>query len=72
MRDESISGKLAGEYKIDLASRMSARDEGNNRRLRAVLVIDEDNGWYLRFDVERPTGRAESHALSTAIREFDR
>jgi hypothetical protein len=61
-----VSGKIAGEYVIPLAS-----DSDSMKRLDAILRIDAGNGHSLHYRVTLREGSAETQSLSTATRMYD-
>lgn len=67
MRNEPITGRLAGEYRTLLAA-----DSYTQKRLWAVLTIDEKNGWHTQFIVGVRGATRSYGALSEAIREYDK
>jgi hypothetical protein len=68
MNDKHQIGNIRGEYRTHIASRVSA-----NRRksLDAVITIEEDHGWYMRFEVSINGSGFATHNLATAIRGYN-
>lgn len=67
MSEHRVSGQLAGQYRILLGRSTSERDKS----IEAVLHIDADNAWSVRFIVTETGRKKEWGGLSQAIRHYD-
>lgn len=65
----TISGDLAGDYKIHLAS--SIGNLQTSKRLEGILSIDAERGWHLLFSVTLNKETRSFDALSKAVRAYN-
>ena len=68
VRHHPVSGRLAGDYVISLAA---CADVNMQKYLLAILTVDKDNTWHVRFSVSADEQTTDFSALSQAIRAYD-
>lgn len=71
MKITPASGKMAGEYKVELASFWSADDHSAGKNLEGILRVDNDNGWRVVFRVTKNDHAVEFDGLAAAVRRYD-
>lgn len=71
LRRDNVSGTLAGTYDTNLASFICG---GVNKRLKARLIVDDQNGYSVRFVVLVKGVPVEQvfNGLAEAVRAYDR